>query len=76
MAVGPDYFEHFRNLSPVPVSPAVIWSELNPHAWGYAEPTDADLKAHFNSGIETAASHVERMGLKLVARELRDLRRS
>jgi hypothetical protein len=53
----------------------LLWPSALPHACS-AEPTDADLQAHFNSGIETAASHVERMGLKLVARELRDLRRS
>jgi hypothetical protein len=57
-----------------------------PGPFSWSEPSDASFPAtpcedhaerdHFNSGIETAASHLERAGLKLMAREIRDYRKS
>ena len=52
---------------------------MQPFGWGTFQPVfePADFTAqHFNEGIEAAASHVGNMGLRLIARELRDLKRN
>jgi hypothetical protein len=61
-----------------------VWKTIahNISAQSWPGPFPATLcedhaeRDHFNSGIETAASHLERAGLKLMAREIRDYRKS
>lgn len=51
----------------------IVWTGIE-STW----PTESEAAAEiqgFNAGIESAALHVENMGLKLVAREIRDLKR-
>lgn len=51
----------------------IVWSGIE-SSWGTEAEASAQI-AGFNSGIETAASYLERAGLKLAAREVRDFRR-